>query len=297
MSKDHLIIFDTTLRDGEQSPGASMTAEEKVRIARQLERLRVDVIEAGFPAASNGDFASVKAVAQAIKNSTVCALARALEEHFELQVRAIAEVKTRLLIHRGHMADARRVAADHDIPISLARVELADGAPGKALALSEPYAARMAERRWADELVRARLIEVIARWALGENERTVSQLAELLGSLRPELCVRTFADEGRIIVPVLEACVQSGREAEFATRILGTLDAFPQPPIPGGEPLSRRELEVLRLLARGLSNQEIGERLFISLSTVKGHNARIFEKLAVRRRTEAVARARELGLL
>ena len=77
--KDSLIIFDTTLRDGEQSPGASMTKEEKVRIAKQLERMRVDVIEAGFPAASNGDFESVKAVADSIKDSTVCGLARALE--------------------------------------------------------------------------------------------------------------------------------------------------------------------------------------------------------------------------
>lgn len=77
--KDHLIIFDTTLRDGEQSPGASMTREEKVRIARQLERMRVDVIEAGFPAASNGDFEAVKAVADAIKGSTICGLARATE--------------------------------------------------------------------------------------------------------------------------------------------------------------------------------------------------------------------------
>ncbi len=76
---DKLIIFDTTLRDGEQSPGASMTREEKIRIARQLEKLRVDVIEAGFPAASNGDFESVKAVADIIKDSTVCGLARAIE--------------------------------------------------------------------------------------------------------------------------------------------------------------------------------------------------------------------------
>lgn len=79
MAKQHLIIFDTTLRDGEQSPGASMTKEEKVRIAKQLEKLRVDVIEAGFPAASEGDFDSVKAVASAIKDSTICGLARALE--------------------------------------------------------------------------------------------------------------------------------------------------------------------------------------------------------------------------
>jgi 2-isopropylmalate synthase len=74
---DKLIIFDTTLRDGEQSPGASMTREEKLRIARQLERLRVDVIEAGFAASSNGDFEAVKAIADAIREVKVCSLARA----------------------------------------------------------------------------------------------------------------------------------------------------------------------------------------------------------------------------
>jgi len=85
---DRLIIFDTTLRDGEQSPGASMTREEKLRIARQLEKLRVDVIEAGFPAASNGDFEAVRAVACAIRDSRVCGLAptsttsAALEKRF-----------------------------------------------------------------------------------------------------------------------------------------------------------------------------------------------------------------------
>jgi 2-isopropylmalate synthase len=80
MARENLIIFDTTMRDGEQSPGASMTREEKLRIARQLERMRVDVIEAGFPAASEGDFESVKAVASIIKDSTVCGLARANEQ-------------------------------------------------------------------------------------------------------------------------------------------------------------------------------------------------------------------------
>src|SRR5690349_2479193 len=79
MAKDKLIIFDTTMRDGEQSPGASMTKEEKIRIARQLERMRVDVIEAGFPASSEGDFDSVKTIASIIKDSTVCGLARANE--------------------------------------------------------------------------------------------------------------------------------------------------------------------------------------------------------------------------
>jgi 2-isopropylmalate synthase len=81
--KDRLIIFDTTLRDGEQSPGASMTRDEKVRIAKALEKLRVDVIEAGFPIASQGDFESVKAVAETIRDSTVCGLARALDKDID----------------------------------------------------------------------------------------------------------------------------------------------------------------------------------------------------------------------
>jgi 2-isopropylmalate synthase len=83
MAKEHLIIFDTTMRDGEQSPGAAMSKEEKLRIARQLERMHVDVIEAGFPASSDGDFESVQAVARAIKDSTICGLARANEKDIQ----------------------------------------------------------------------------------------------------------------------------------------------------------------------------------------------------------------------
>ncbi|HEV2220534.1 MAG TPA: 2-isopropylmalate synthase [Casimicrobiaceae bacterium] len=90
---DHLIIFDTTLRDGEQSPGASMTREEKTRIARQLERLRVDVIEAGFPASSNGDFEAVQDIARAIHDSTVCGLARANENDIRRAGEALKPAK------------------------------------------------------------------------------------------------------------------------------------------------------------------------------------------------------------
>ena len=79
MAAEKLIVFDTTMRDGEQSPGAAMSKEEKIRIARQLERMRVDVIEAGFPNSSPGDFEAVQAVARIIKDSTICGLARANE--------------------------------------------------------------------------------------------------------------------------------------------------------------------------------------------------------------------------
>ena len=79
MKTENIIIFDTTLRDGEQSPGASMNTEEKVQLALQLEKLGVDVIEAGFAAASPGDFDAISRIANQVKNSTVCSLARALD--------------------------------------------------------------------------------------------------------------------------------------------------------------------------------------------------------------------------
>jgi 2-isopropylmalate synthase len=93
--KDRLIIFDTTMRDGEQSPGASMTKEEKLRIARQLERLRVDVIEAGFAASSPGDFESVQAVAGLIKESIVCSLARANDRDIARAAEAVKPARRR----------------------------------------------------------------------------------------------------------------------------------------------------------------------------------------------------------
>ncbi len=86
---DKVIIFDTTLRDGEQSPGASLTSEEKIKVAEQLERLGVDVIEAGFPIASPDDAKAVSIIGERIKNSVVCALARCREEDIEVALRAL----------------------------------------------------------------------------------------------------------------------------------------------------------------------------------------------------------------
>src|SRR5439155_602478 len=95
MAKERLIIFDTTMRDGEQSPGASMTRDEKLRIARALERMRVDVIEAGFPAASNGDFEAVRAIAGAIQDSIVCGLCRANDRDIQRGIAALKAAKGR----------------------------------------------------------------------------------------------------------------------------------------------------------------------------------------------------------
>ncbi|WP_018608313.1 2-isopropylmalate synthase [Uliginosibacterium gangwonense] len=114
---DRLVIFDTTLRDGEQSPGASMTREEKVRIARQLEKMRVDVIEAGFAAASNGDFEAVRAVAEAVRESTVCSLARANENDIRRAGEAIrpavsGRIHTFIATSPIHMEKKLRMTSD-----------------------------------------------------------------------------------------------------------------------------------------------------------------------------------------
>ncbi len=114
---DKLIIFDTTLRDGEQSPGASMTREEKLRIARQLERLRVDVIEAGFAASSNGDFEAVRAIAAAIKECTVCSLSRANDRDISraaeaLQPAARSRIHTFIATSELHMEKKLRMTRD-----------------------------------------------------------------------------------------------------------------------------------------------------------------------------------------
>jgi 2-isopropylmalate synthase len=114
---DKLIIFDTTLRDGEQSPGASMTREEKLRIARQLERLKVDVIEAGFAASSNGDFEAVKAIANAIRESTVCSLSRANDRDISRAAEALkgaarSRIHTFIATSPLHMEKKLRMSPD-----------------------------------------------------------------------------------------------------------------------------------------------------------------------------------------
>ena len=127
---DRLIVFDTTMRDGEQSPGASMTREEKLRIGRQLERMRVDVIEAGFPAASNGDFESVKAIAQTIKDSVVCGLARASESDVRRAGEAVklanaSRIHTFIATSPLHMERKLRMSPDQVVEQAVKSVKLA----------------------------------------------------------------------------------------------------------------------------------------------------------------------------
>jgi len=130
MDKEKLIIFDTTLRDGEQSPGASMTRDEKIRIARALEAMKVDIIEAGFPIASDGDFEAVKAVAEIVRDSTVCGLARAVKKDIERAGEAIkpansGRIHTFLATSPIHMKHKLRMTPDEVVEAAVKAVRMA----------------------------------------------------------------------------------------------------------------------------------------------------------------------------
>jgi 2-isopropylmalate synthase len=136
MSADRVAIFDTTLRDGEQSPGASMNTTEKVEIARQLVRLGVDVIEAGFPISSPGDFESVTAIGKAVGDAVVvCGLSRAIAKDIETAAEALKSAK-RPRIHTGigvsesHLKDKLRISKDEALERAVAAVKLARGFVG-----------------------------------------------------------------------------------------------------------------------------------------------------------------------
>lgn len=130
--KDQLIIFDTTLRDGEQSPGAAMTLDEKVRIALALQRLKVDVIEAGFAIASPGDFLAVQAVAKAVTESTVCSLARTNSGDIHRAGEALApaarkRIHTFIATSPIHMEKKLRMAPEQVLEAAVGAVKLARG--------------------------------------------------------------------------------------------------------------------------------------------------------------------------
>ena len=131
-SKDNLVIFDTTLRDGEQSPGASMTKDEKVRIAKALEKLRVDVIEAGFAISSQGDFDAVQAIANTVKESRICSLSRAVKGDIEAAAEALkgaqaGRIHTFIATSPIHMKYKLQMEPDQVMDQAIAAVKLARG--------------------------------------------------------------------------------------------------------------------------------------------------------------------------
>src|SRR5918995_4214626 len=284
---------------------AQKHGQQGVQLARQIENadrfVACEVFLARLKLA-RGDVAGAAEVLDAAGQSV-------RQHNFVHRMPDVAGAQVLTLLHQGNLAAAAQLAQSHQLPISQARVHLAKGDPPTALAVLEPLHRQADAMGWADERLKVMVLQAVAHHAHSENNKAVHLLGDALALAEPGGFIRTFVDEGIPMARLLSEAAAHGVMPDYAARLLVVLEAEAQmsedksylPSAPTAqsltEPLSQRELEVLQLIALGLSNREISERLFLALITVKGHNRNIFRKLRVRRRTEAVARAREFGLL
>ena len=200
----------------------------------------------------------------------------------------------------------------------LVRVLLAQDRPDRALGLLERLHAQAAPQGRTGSVIQVRTLQALARSAGGDQAGALAALAEGLALAAPEGYLRVFVDEGPPMAALLRQLLAGRRQEGLAAagdlprdHLARLVDAFEQaglpvrPPVRRGgmvvaglvEPLTERELEVLRLLATGASNRAVAKELVVTLDTVKRHVSHLFSKLEVANRTQAVARARELGLL
>jgi len=229
--------------------------------------------------------------------------------NFVFRMPDVAAAQVLTLLHQGHLAAAAHLAQTHELPISQARVHLAQGDTSAALAALGPLRQQAEAKGWEDERLKVMVLQAVALQAHSEKDEAAQLLGAALALAEPGGFIRIFVDEGMPMAQLLSEAAAHGITPDYTGKLLAVFEAEAQksedksyllpasPSQPLVEPLSQRELEVLQLIAQGLSNREISERLFLALDTVKGHNRRIYGKLLVQRRTEAVAKARSLNIL
>jgi LuxR family maltose regulon positive regulatory protein len=284
---------------------AQQHGEQSLHLARQYERVidRYIICEVFLARLklTRGDVAGAAALLAQTDQS-------ARQQNFVHRIPEVAAAQVLVLLRQGHMAAAAHLAQTHNLPLSQARVHLAQGDSSAALALLEPLRQQAEEKSWADEWLKVMVLQAVALHLHGEKDKAVQLLRDALALAEPGGFIRLFVDEGAPMAQLLSEAAAQGVMPDYVAKLLAVFRETAEeqknedkshPPTAQRliEPLSQRELEILKLIAQGLSNHEISERLFLALDTVKGHNRRIYDKLHVQRRTEAVARARELGLL
>jgi LuxR family maltose regulon positive regulatory protein len=236
----------------------------------------------------------------------------------------IAAHKARVYLRQGRLDKAQAWAQERGISVkdeanylgeyeflTLARVRLAEGSFAGVHEMLERLLALAESQKRTGSVIEILLTQALVHQAQGDQAQALAALERALTRTEPEGYVRVFVDEGEAMQSLIsEFRLTNANRAHpllgYVDRILAhfpqAMEVAPQSKIVNQkskmvEPLTDRELEILRLIAAGHSNAEIGQRLYLALSTVKGHNLRIFNKLQVQNRTEAVARARELGLI
>ncbi len=282
---------------------AEQHGRQSLVLARQYDRVidRFIICEVFLARlkAAQGDVAGAAAIlAQAAQS--------ARRQNFVYRIPEVAAAQVVTLLRQGDLETAAHLAQTHGLPLSQARVHLAQGDTSAALAVLEPLRQEMEAKGWEDERLKVMILQALALHKHGEKEKAVQLLGDALALAEPEGFIRIFVDEGIPMAHLLAEASAHRVMPDYVGKLLAACEAerrkhegnrYAPPAQSLIEPLSQRELDVLQLIARGLSNSEISERLFLALDTVKGHNRKIFGKLQVQRRTEAIVRARELGLL
>jgi LuxR family maltose regulon positive regulatory protein len=229
------------------------------------------------------------------------------QHHFVFRMPEIAAAQVLVLLRQGHLTAAAHLAEKHDLPISQARISLAQGDAATALAVLEPVRHQVDAKGWADERLMVMLLQAVALHVRGEKKAAVHVLGDALVLAKPGGFVRLFVDEGVPMARLLYEALAHEIEPAYIRRLLAAFpvaepEQAPSPPVSGPEsewlePLSAREREVLHLIAEGLTNQEVAAKLYLSLHTVKVHARNIYAKLGVTSRTQAVAKGKALGIL
>jgi LuxR family maltose regulon positive regulatory protein len=282
---------------------AQQHGQQSIQLARQIES--VDTF------AACGVFLARLKLARGDVTGAAAILAEAdqfvRQHNFVYRLPEVAAAQVLTLLHQGNLAAAAHLAEKHELPISQARVHLAQGDTSAALAALGLLRQQVEAKGWKDERLKVMVLQAVALHAHGEKEEAAQLLGGALALAEPGGFIRIFVDEGPPMARLLYEALSHGIAPDYVRRLLGAFSiAEPEQPKPSKsqipeyelvEPLSERELELLQLIAEGLTNQEIASRLYLSLNTVKAHTRNIYGKLGVNNRTQASARGRALGIL
>jgi len=282
---------------------AEQYAEQGLKLALQYDQITDRIIMSKlhlvFIKVARGD---IPGAAQLVSQAEQIAR----QKNFTSRQSNIAYFQTWIHLHQGDLDATVQLTRDNEIPLMQARVLIKQNESSAALEVLKQLRQRLEARGLEGRLLEAMAAQSVALYANGEKEKAVELLGEVLARAEPAGWIRLFLDEGTLMAELLSIAAARGIRPDYINKLLAAFKAEMKDEqqtvsVPGHpsliEPLSPRELDVLCLIAQGLSNQEIGKRLFLALDTVKGHNRKIFDKLQVQRRTEAIVRARELGLV